>query len=239
MVNQTLSALTRGILAAVALSSVSAVANAGFVNALPDPFLGRSVDLQAASGTLVPLSGVGPGGVTLYANHFLIQNFVFNSFDGVTGTENLTAQFDVDFLDSAGKPVGGNADLPGTFKVQFNGRTTPFEAGTFTTRLLEASFSGTTSLGTPIDVSLANQPTATISIQPHVGGNGYDINYLTSFTIQGQYALNGGAPIAVPPLGDANNGTTTKVSEPLTLALLVPGLLAMAGSRRRRAAAAA
>jgi hypothetical protein len=236
MSNSSLSQLTRGIVAAIALSAASSGANA-FYSDFPDPFTGQTVDLYLAAsyGGLVPLPGVGPGGMTLYANHFYISGFGSPSTVGDHNTYHPT--FDVDFLDGGGTPVGGGATLSAVnYEVQFVGRPSNTALGTFTMNILDATFSGVTSLGDAIVVSLANAPTATVSIAARAGG-GFDIDYLTPLAIVGQYTLNGGAPIQTQTLGHG----TVRVPEIDAMsgagALSLLGFaLALVGERRRRAA---
>jgi len=92
VVIHSLSTPTRTVLAAVVLSTASNVANAGFISNTPGPFLGSTVDLQAGGGVLVPVPGVGPGGITLYANNFYINNFSGQS--SVTSGGNTFETYD-------------------------------------------------------------------------------------------------------------------------------------------------
>lgn len=250
MLAKTLSTLKRTALAVAALSVISTAAHAGFSTA-PDPFFGNSagVDLQAAAGTLMTLPGVGPGGVTLYANNFHIGNFAIVASDVVSANLHVqySANFHVNFLQADGTPaVGGFADLTGAgqttpvpngFHVTFLNRTNVFQTGIFNMVLETATFSGTSSIGGPLYVSLAGPATGQVNISNHTGG-GFDITYLTPFTIQGQYTLNtdgSGTPTTVPPLGDTNGQPLSTVPEPSTLLLIVPGLLGLLANRRRRA----
>jgi len=234
----------RAALAALALAAVSTGASA-FTSVLPDPFWNHSVDLQSTPpGSRIELPGVGPGGTTLYASSFLINGFSTPSTVGDVNTYSAT--FNVNFLNQDGSvalnPGNGQpgvAHLPGTFVVQFVGRASNFDIGTYTANLQTATFSGMSSINTPLYVNLANIPQARINIAGTPGN--YEITYLTPFNVQGQYFnnLNGsGNPVPVPPLGDTN-GQPAQTPVPATAALAIPGLLAMAGLRRRRAAVAA
>ncbi len=251
MIVKTLSTLRRTALAVAALSVISTAAHAGF-SVAPDPFFGNAagVDLQAAAGTLMTLPGVGPGGSTLYANNFHIGNFAIVASDAV-GTDlhvQYSADFHVDFLLSDGTPAGGFANLTGAgqttpvpngFHVTYQNRNNVFQTGIFNMLLDVATFSGTSSIGGPLYVSLAGPSTGQVNISPTVGG--YNITYLTPFTIQGQYTLNSdgsGTPTTVPPLGDTNGQPLSTVPEPSTLLLMVPGLLGLLATRRRAVAVA-
>ena len=252
MIVKTLSTLRRTALAVAALSVISTAAHAGF-SVAPDPFFGNAagVDLQAAAGTLMALPGVGPGGATLYANNFHIGSFAIVASDQVGADLHVqySANFHVDFLKADGTPAGGFADLTGAgqsspvpngFHVTYLNRNNVFQTGIYDMVLDTATFSGTSSIGGPLYVSLAGPSNGKVDISTASGG-GYNITYLTPFTIQGQYTLNSdgsGTPTTVPPLGDAN-GQPAEVPVPATAALAIPGLLAMAGLRRRRAAVAA
>jgi hypothetical protein len=237
MLNQPpLSSLSRGILLAIAVSAAPA-ANAGFVNFVADPFMGNTagVDLQTSAGTLVEIAGIGPGGASLYASHFLINNFSPLLLSGPT--ETFSADFHVDFLDNLGTPVGASATLhTNAFTVDFSANhTAPFQNGTFNLILQSATFTGFIGGSTPLAVSLANIPTATVVISNHAGG-GFDIDYSTPFSIQGQYSVNNGPNVPTPPLGDVNGGqpTTPNVPEPALLGMAITGMLAMAGMRNNR-----
>ncbi|MEI7870366.1 MAG: PEP-CTERM sorting domain-containing protein [Candidatus Methylumidiphilus sp.] len=250
MLAKTLSTLKRTALAVAALSVISTAAHAGFSNA-PDPFFGNSagVDLQAAAGTLMTLPGVGPDGVTLYADNFHIGNFAIVASDVVGANLHVQyrANFHVDFLQADGTPaVGGFANLTGAgqsspvpngFHVTYENRNNVFQTGIFNMVLDTATFSGTSSIGGPLYVSLAGPSTGQVDISSTSGG--YNITYLTPFTIQGQYTLNtdgSGTPTTVPPLGDTNGQPLSTVPEPSTLLLIVPGLLGLLANRRRRSA---
>lgn len=245
MLTKTLSTLKRTALAVAALSAFATTAHAGFSSA-PDPFFGNAagVDLQAAAGTLMALPGVGPGGVTLYANNFHIGNFQIMNTSNVAANLHVrySADFHVDFLDAAGAATGGFANLTGAgnetpvpngFHVTYYNRANVFQTGIFDMLLETATFSGTSSIGGPLYVSLAQTATAKVDISAHTGG-GYDITYLTPFIIQGQYTLNSdgsGTPTTVPTLGDTNGQSA--VPEPSTVLLMIPGLLGLLATRRR------
>jgi hypothetical protein len=238
MSNQPLSSLSRGILLAIAVVAAPA-ANADFVNFVADPFMGNTagVDLQTPAGTLIEIAGIGPGGASLYASHFLINNFTPVSLTGAT--EIFAADFHVDFLNNLGVSVGASATLhTNAFTVDFAGRANPFQLGTFDLTLQSATFTGL--LGTtPLAVSLANIPTATVTISSNPGG-GNLIHYNTPFSIQGQYSINNGPNIPTPPLGDANGGgVTPSVPEPAILGMAITGMLGMLGMRSRRRSLAA
>lgn len=242
MSNKPLSSLSRGILLAIAVSAAPA-ANADFVNFVADPFFGNTagVDLQTPAGTLIELAGItSPGGDQLYASHFLINNFSPLSLNGAS--EIFSADFHVDFLNNLGVSVGAGATLhTNAFTVDFTGRANPFDTGTFGLTLQSATFTGLLGGSTPLVVSLANIPTANVTISNHTGG-GYDIHYNTPFSIQGQYSLNGGPNIPTPGLGDANGGqipTTPSVPEPAILGMAITGMLGMLGMRNRRRSLAA
>jgi hypothetical protein len=226
-----LSTPARAALAALALATVSSGANA-FFSVYADPFLNQTVDLQGApAGTWLQLPGLG-----------YTQNFFINGFAGPSLNEDryaYSANFTSALSDTEGGAVARTADLTGTnnFVVQFVGRTNPFTqaTGTFDLVLMTADFLGTVE-GKAVAVSLANIPTARINIAAHTGG-GFDITYLTPFSVDGQYAINNGTPVKVPGLGDAN-GQPAAAPVPATVVLAIPGLLASGGLRRRRTAAA-
>jgi len=229
MLTPCLSTPARAALAALAVATVSTGAYA-FTSTIPDPFIGQTVDLQAiTSGTWLELPGLG-----------WTQSFQISGFTGSTPAGEVysySASFLSQLSDTVGGPVARTANLTGTnnFVVQFPGRTDPTAGGTFDMILQMASFSGTVN-GMSVDVSLANIPTGRVSIAAAPGG--YEIAYITPFSVDGQYSLDGGTPNGAPGLGDVN-GQPAQVPVPATAALAIPGLLAMAGLRRRRAAVAA
>jgi hypothetical protein len=233
--------LARTGFAAVALATAAGSANASFVNnSAPDPFFGGpGIILQADAGALISLPGIGPGGADLFTSQIVIDDFTFPSVS--TDIFTYTADFFAELLDNTGAPVGGQVDLDnGNFVVEFVGRTSPFQTGTFDLVLSDATFTGTTSVGDTIEVSLANIPTANVTISGlGTGGTGpYLVEYNTPFQVDGQYELNdSGDIITTPGLGDVNGQPTVPV--PATAAFLVPGLIGLAAMRRRNRRAAA
>jgi len=229
MMTHSLSIPARAALAAIALAAVSTGANA-FPSSAPDPFLGQTVNLQATPpGTWVALPGLG------YTTSFIIDNF--RSLGVAGDIYTYDADFTSALSDTVGGPVARTADLTGidNFVVQMVGRTDPYSTGIFDLVLQTADFSGTVD-GQLVEVSLANIPTARVSITGTFGD--FEITYITPFSIDGQYALDGGDPIEVPGLGDVN-GQPPGVPVPATALLMIPGFLGVLGLRRRRAAAAA
>ncbi|AUB82265.1 hypothetical protein [Candidatus Thiodictyon syntrophicum] len=230
MLTPYLSTPARAALAALALATVSTGAYA-FPSPVPDPFLGQIVDLQATPpGTWLALPGLG-----------YTQSFQISGFTGPTPTDDVyrySASFLSYLSDTSGGPVVRTANLTGTnnFVVQFTDRTDPSAGGTFDMILQMASFSGTVD-GMSVDVSLANIPTGRVSMTGTTGN--FQINYITPFSVTAQYSLNGGDPEPVPGLLADVNGQPAAAPVPATAALAIPGLLAMAGLRRRRAAVAA
>jgi len=231
MLTPCLSTPARAALAAIALATVPTGAYA-FTSAVPDPFIGQTVDLQATPpGTWLNLPGLG-----------WTQSFQISGFTGPTPTDDVyrySASFQSLLSDASGGPVVRTANLTGTtnFVVQFVGRTAgPYVGGTYDMVLQMANFSGLVD-GKVVEVSLANIPTGRVSMTGTTGN--FQINYITPFSVTAQYSLDGGDPEQVPGLLADVNGQPAQVPVPATAALAIPGLLAMAGLRRRRAAVAA
>ncbi|MFI3198150.1 MAG: hypothetical protein QX196_07505 [Methylococcaceae bacterium] len=206
--------LTGAAFVAAVLASGAATAN----SATADPFLGHTIDLQATGGQLMALPSTGPFGSTLYATDFFIDFFqtpdtISDGHGGIINTYN--ASFNVKFKQADGSAAlipgtttQGEAVLhDGTFKVNFLNRPSPDATGTFDMKLLEATFSGTTNIGTNLFVNLANQPLANITIKPIDCAPGYCISYNQNFLHQGQYYNNldgSGLPNPVPNLIDVS-----------------------------------
>ncbi len=232
MLTRHLSTHARAALAALAftLGTVSTGAYA-FLSAVPDPFLNQIVDLQATPpGTWVGLPGLG------YTQSFLISGFTGPTVSG--DVFSYSASFQALLSDTVGGPVVRTANLTGAdnFVVQFVGRTDPYAGGTYDMVLQAADFSGMVD-GQLVEVSLANIPTGRVSMTGSIGN--FQITYITPFSVDGQYSLDGGDPIEVPGLGDVNGQPPSAAPAPATAALAIPGLLVMAALRRRRAAVAA
>lgn len=208
---------------ACTLSAVTAPTTVtGNFHLASDPFLGKTVVLQTQAGGLVTIPGVGPGGSTLYADRFIINNFRLAGVGFEKQGENLlghySADFHVQFLDNYGNiatynGMTGRADLEGgidNFQALYTARTSKTQLGQFKVTLNKATFSGQTSLDTAMVVSLADIPSATLTIG---GAPSYNITYQVPFSINGQYALDGGGEIDVPDLDAGYMVTTTAIPE--------------------------
>jgi hypothetical protein len=239
--------LTGAAFVAAVLASGAATA-APFTSTIADPFLGQTVNLQTTGGQLMALPGTGPGGITLYASNFLIGLFqtpdtISNGQGGIINT--YLASFNVKFKQADGSAAlipgtttQGEATLyDGTFKVDFLNRASSSATGTFDMKLLQATFSGPTNIGTNLFVDLANLPLANVTIT-RMGFSGYDITYNQDFVIQGQYYNNldgSGTPNSVPPLGDASHGPAA-VPLPAAIWLFAPVSAFLFRLSRRRTA---
>jgi hypothetical protein len=207
---------------------------AGFVNDQPDPFLGHSVQLQRPTGALVPLPGLGPGGGTLYARAFNIDNFRLTSPGaGVSaGSWDYLADFSADFLDASGVPVGATLDIAdGSFQVNWSPARAPSDLGTFDMTIASVVFNGTLG-GDTIEVALAAASLNRVSISD-LGTGSYLIEYLPPAPSQpaipnkDAYYIYQGTRHDVTDLVDAN------APLPATAVLLMPGLLGLVALRRR------
>ena len=240
--------LTGAAFVAAVLASGAATA-APFTSTMADPFLGQTVNLQTTGGQLMALPGTGPGGITLYASNFLIGLFQApdTASDGAGGTTNTyNASFNVKFKQADGSAANipgtttqGEATLyDGIFKVDFLNRANSHATGTFDVKLVQATFSGSTNIGTDLFVDLANLPLANITIARMGFAQGYSINYNQDFVIQGQYYNNldgTGTPNSVPPLGDASHGPAA-VPLPAAIWLFAPVSAFLFRLSRRRTA---
>ena len=239
MITPSLSTLTRGILAAVALTAASTGANATTYHSdSPDPFASGSnytVDLQNATHTAITLPGLG-----FSATDFIISGFsVTSATDTAAGVDWVyNANFQAF---NAGVAVTGVLTST-NFEVLVNGQhglpTGPL-VGTFTEQLLHATFTGG---GISTFLAPGDVPTGSVTI---AGGGllgGYNITP-PNLTINAQYTDPNGNTHDTPPLTDVN-GTPSSVPEidaasgTGALALLA-GALALIGERRRRVATAA
>ncbi|KOR30192.1 hypothetical protein TI03_00120 [Achromatium sp. WMS1] len=170
----------------------------------PDPFLNYVVTLQAAGGTLIELPNVGPGGMSLYASEFIIDNFQIDFINDFSGSPDLIGKYDADFhvqfKDANGNPIDvAYADLEGgveNFQVKFIERFSSYQIGTFDVILIQADFSGNTSNGDPLEISLADAVTGRVTIG---SGPCYPINWVTPFSIDAEYFANG-QNNSTPPL---------------------------------------
>lgn len=234
------STLTCAGLVVLAFLMSSPVARAALVSAQADPFYGqdKGIKLQAdLDGSLVPLPGVGPGGITLYARSFNINNF---SAPTTTGSNppgivnNYAADFAVDFLDAAGNSVGESLSFSGNLEAQFAGRDSNTQTGTFDMTILSAAFDGTYLGGEIMHVELLlPSPVTSVTIADSAFGN-FRIDYNNAPVPKiTRYKVNDGDFVQLE-LIDAN-----AVPTPATSLLLAPALLAFIGIRRRRAALAA
>jgi hypothetical protein len=138
------------------------------------------------------------------------------------------------------------------------GTSTALNLGELQAQIIRATFNGdvwtdntmTTSIGTMTTQVSGTAPTEGTATFSQIGGQLY---VETSFVVQGQFegrdpndnCLNlSGNIISCPAFadveldGDSNPSQPSAVPLPATLALLLPGLLGMAGLRRRKAVAA-
>lgn len=235
-----LSTLTRGLFAAVALTAAS-----GAANALPvftpngDPFpAGSSVTI--GGGFATPFGAV---------DSILLDTFSASPAINPNGGSPIytyTAAFHTIFKDApGGNAVGYYNGTSSDFTVRIDSRGGLFNVGTFVATLLSATFNGVVTdltsavvgnLTAQLNPALFTTGTATFAGPVVVGGN-LGLTADTSFTVNSQYSVNGGPFTNLPPL-PGNSTPPAAVSEPASLALLVPGLLGLFGARRRVAAAA-
>jgi hypothetical protein len=183
---------------------------------------------------------------TISLSGFALQN---TAVSGADYTYTYNANFHNDFHASNVDPTvqGQFNGTSSNFVVEILGRGGAGNVGTFTANLLSATFSGVvtdlmnTSVGnlaTSLQPGQSQAGTAVFTGPVVVGGNIGEYAD-TSFVINPQYAVNGGAPVTLPPLtANSTPPDVTGLPVPAPLALMVPGLLAMFAGRRRAAVAA-
>jgi hypothetical protein len=237
MLNRPFAMLTHAFFVAsiLAVSSTAAVAGivASAAEAFPSNYTAHLIP-DPDPDALVPLGGVGPGGMDLYAkdlsvSHFVSVSYVPSGGDGI-GTYNATLA--VPLLDAAGHRVGASLTLTSSaqFRVEFDGRPGQFDVGTFDAHLLEATFTGLTADGQSLEIFLApgNVPSGPVTIAPILGGPNagqFDISP-PAFTNIVAWSRIGGV-LVVDGNGNPMNMGPFRVDEPATMAMLIPGLLAM------------
>jgi hypothetical protein len=257
---KTLTHLVRAGAAAVALSTFATGANAALV-ASPngDPFpLGSLVTLTPSAAFPTPFGWVREILLSGFENNPSIQPNTPTSGD--YRYRYFSTIFSNDFWSTAtgGSQVGTYEGTVGGagFAVDIFDRGGFTTTGTFDAEIISATFNGTAydmssgilgTLTTQVSGTVPTEGTATFT---EIGGTLY---VETSFEVEGQFEgrdPNGncldpsGAVVSCPafadvPLdGDSNPSQPSAVPLPATLALLLPGLLGMAGLRRRKAVAA-
>ena len=250
MINHSFARKLTGAAFVAAILASGAATAAPFSSQQADPFMGQTVDLQATGHQLMALPGTGPLGSTLYATDFLIRLFqapttISDGHGGIITTYD--ASFIAKFLNAdgtaaliPGTSTQGVANLRhGIFQVDFLNRPNATATGTFEMQLLQATFSGTTNIGTNLYVNLANPSNANVTIADPVDvDSDYTITYNKDFVIQGQYRnnLDGSGPaISVPALGDAGHGPAA-VPLPAAIWLFAPVSAFLFRLSRRRTA---
>jgi len=228
------SAVLRGfaLVVAVLIGSVTA-APAAVISSSPTlPLLGIPFSSTVGVGCF-PLAGVciQPG--------TLVQTAPVTSSFGPTGQDITTgATYTGVLTDLSNTPVG-SVVLTGTVRELIEGRTSGTETGTWTTRLLDLSLTGTVS-GAPFTVKLdsAHDSTGTTSI-----------TLINDGSNEGQYLIDSFFDIFVDltletpvPLNTTRGPIRVaagEVPEPATIALLGSAMLGLVCAGRRRRAVSA
>ncbi|MFO1433267.1 MAG: hypothetical protein U1F76_24735 [Candidatus Competibacteraceae bacterium] len=231
MLKESLSTLTRTAFAAVVLAAAASTASATPVfTPFGDPF--------PAGSLIIVGSGFQPGiGSTPYS---IIYNIQLQSIDTTGGNQAFvyTAEnYAPLHLDTLGDQIviGSIPDLT----VTVYGRAGLFETGTFDL-VLGGSFSEAVMypsgdhITSKLNPDLVSAGTVTFTGPVTVGGLP-GLLAESSFTINTMASFNGGPFIILPPQ-DATTSPNNPfaVPEPATAALVIPGLLALLGVRRRR-----
>ncbi|MFO1433265.1 MAG: hypothetical protein U1F76_24720 [Candidatus Competibacteraceae bacterium] len=233
MLKKSLSTLTRAAFAAVVLAAAASTASATPVfTPNGDPF---------PTGSNIIL-GPGYDSPFGYIPYRLITDFQLQSIDTTGGNETFTytAAGSYPILDApGGNQVGSGQGTVSDFTVAILGRTGLFETGTFDLVINSYTSDGVVSpsgdhVQGMLNPGLASGGTVTFTGPVTVGGVP-GLLADTSFDINGQGRINGGPLIILPPQhGTSSPLPPSAVPEPATAALVIPGLLALLGVRRRR-----
>lgn len=236
------SRMIRAVLAGIALGCVSHAAFASPIfsphgQVYPD---GSESYLRPEQSELIET----PGHVFGYVDEFFIRDFrlVNYAVPGGDGIQTMTASFFAEFRSTPGGTVEGSVNLPGTFVVAIDGRPGVNDAGVFSAATRVARFEGPIAQGLNMIVDLDpnfSDPTGVLSITPIVGGTGYLFDVPVEFVVHGTYCVytdgNAGDCANLPGDGDVVGPLRHGVPAPATSALILLGLLAGRGLRRRLA----
>lgn len=233
MLKESLSTLTRAAFAAVVLAATASTASATPVfTPFGDPFP-TGTTLIATPGTTVSVG---------YIPYRIASNFHLQTFSTTGGNQTFVYTDDLSFpiLDApGGNQVGSGQATSTDFTVTISGRAGLFETGTFNLVLDSYTTNGVLSPGgVPshglLNPGLASGGTVTFTGPVTVGGVP-GLLADTSFIINRIVSVNGRPPYILPPLNATSSPfPPSAVPEPATAALVIPGLLAMLGVRRRR-----
>jgi len=212
--------LARTALLAAIVSAAPASAWAGYIDSDTASPVPDGSTFQLYSPTPVPIPGFGSTNV-----FYIHYTSTAPSYPTFTPTETLVKIGEFS-LTPGGESLAGMA----TFTTD---RTAPNQTGPYTERLTQALFEGTFGIGTDqvhvrLEVGNNSVSSGDGRIDPISGGRYRISNNHIINNVDYQYTGNDGIlhDVTLPTL------TAQLLPEPTTLALLTPGLLALAGRRR-------
>lgn len=203
-------------------------ASASVISATPTlPMLGVPYGSAVGAGCF-PTAGVCIEPGTLVQTSLVAQAFVPAGQDITTNTSYTGTLTNLSHM-----PIGSLV-LTGTIRELIEGRTSATQTGTWTTRLLDLSLTGTV-LGATLTVTLdpAHDTVGSASVLP-VGGGSHDGQFLIDSYYDLYLALALDARVPLATTRGPVRVTAGEVPEPASVTLLGAAILGLIGAGRRR-----